>query len=209
MTSDLGITCSCCGAHHPDLPMNCTAEAPAVWDPAFADAEDRLLSSDQCVVRAQHYFVKGLIEIPVIGSDEVEIGQIRSVGGRAPRADRGPPQPVGERRARPGRPLRDPLRHFLGDADPDLRHTPTDATAVLGCSCGIWDCRRLFTRITPTPQTVTWSVFRQPHRPAWGDLAMGPYVFPRPVYEEALTHVVHLAEDPLTALPPSGAVRGT
>ncbi|MEU7601846.1 hypothetical protein AB0B78_19015 [Streptomyces sp. NPDC040724] len=105
--------------------------------------------------------------------------------------------------------LRDPVRHFLGDADPDLRHAPTDATAVLGCSCGIWDCWPLFTRITTTPETVTWSSFHQPHRPAWGDLAMGPYVFPRPAYEEALTRVVHFAEDPLAALPPSGAVRGT
>ncbi|MER6147081.1 DUF2199 domain-containing protein [Streptomyces hirsutus] len=51
--------------------MNYTAEAPAVWDPAFADADDCLLSSDQCVVRGQHYFVKGLIEIPVIDSDAV------------------------------------------------------------------------------------------------------------------------------------------
>lgn len=42
-----------------------------MWDPAFADADGCLLSSDQCVIRAQHYFVKGLIEIPVIGSDEV------------------------------------------------------------------------------------------------------------------------------------------
>ncbi|WP_330242116.1 DUF2199 domain-containing protein [Streptomyces sp. NBC_00525] len=37
--------------------MNYTAEAPAVWEPAFADAEDCLLSADQCVVRGQHYFV--------------------------------------------------------------------------------------------------------------------------------------------------------
>ncbi|WP_455357523.1 DUF2199 domain-containing protein [Streptomyces sp. SYSU K217416] len=51
--------------------MNHTAEAPAVWDPAFVGADDCLLSSDQCVVRGQHYFVKGLIEIPVIDSDEV------------------------------------------------------------------------------------------------------------------------------------------
>ncbi|MFF5767240.1 DUF2199 domain-containing protein [Streptomyces tanashiensis] len=50
--------------------MNYTAYAPAVWDPAFADADDCLLSPDQCVIRGQHYFVKGLIEIPVIGSDE-------------------------------------------------------------------------------------------------------------------------------------------
>ncbi|MFF4456722.1 DUF2199 domain-containing protein [Streptomyces goshikiensis] len=51
--------------------MNYTAEAPAVWDPAFDEADDCLLSSDQCVIHARHYFVKGLIEIPVIGSDEV------------------------------------------------------------------------------------------------------------------------------------------
>ncbi|MFG2340947.1 DUF2199 domain-containing protein [Streptomyces yangpuensis] len=51
--------------------MNYTAEAPAVWDPAFAEADDCLLSSDQCVIRGQHYFVKGRIEIPVIGSGEM------------------------------------------------------------------------------------------------------------------------------------------
>ncbi|MGV4983348.1 DUF2199 domain-containing protein [Streptomyces sp. NRAIS4] len=51
--------------------MNYTAEAPAVWDPAFAGADGCMLSSDQCVIRRQHYFVKGLIEIPVIGSDDV------------------------------------------------------------------------------------------------------------------------------------------
>ncbi|MFG2415501.1 DUF2199 domain-containing protein [Streptomyces goshikiensis] len=55
MTSDLGFTCSCCGAHHPELPMNYTAEAPFVWDPTFADADDCLLSSDQCVIQAEHY----------------------------------------------------------------------------------------------------------------------------------------------------------
>lgn len=71
MTSDLGFTCSCCGAHHSELPMNYTAEAPAVWDPSFADADNCLLSTDQCVIHAQHYFVKGLLEIPVIDSDEV------------------------------------------------------------------------------------------------------------------------------------------
>ncbi|MFF4422665.1 DUF2199 domain-containing protein [Streptomyces sp. NPDC001549] len=70
MTSDRGYTCSCCGAHHSELPLHYAAEAPAVWDPAFAEADDCLLSSDQCVIKAQHYFVKGLIEIPVVGSDE-------------------------------------------------------------------------------------------------------------------------------------------
>jgi hypothetical protein len=30
-----------------------------------------MLSSDQCVIRGQHLFVRGLIEIPVIGSEDV------------------------------------------------------------------------------------------------------------------------------------------
>ncbi|WP_245240666.1 DUF2199 domain-containing protein [Streptomyces spiramenti] len=51
--------------------MNYTAAAPAVWEDADADADDCLLSADQCVIGAQHYFVKGLIEIPVIGCDAV------------------------------------------------------------------------------------------------------------------------------------------
>ncbi|WP_434976127.1 DUF2199 domain-containing protein [Streptomyces virginiae] len=71
MTTDHGFTCSCCGSGHVELPLNHSAEAPAVWDPAFAEADDCLLSSDQCVIKAQHYFVEGLIEIPVIGCDEV------------------------------------------------------------------------------------------------------------------------------------------
>ncbi len=71
MTSDLGFTCSSCGEHHAELPMNYSTTAPYVWDPSFDEAPDCLLSSDQCVIKAQHYFVKGLIEIPVIGSSDV------------------------------------------------------------------------------------------------------------------------------------------
>ncbi|MFF1560732.1 DUF2199 domain-containing protein [Streptomyces sp. NPDC058279] len=71
MTNDPGFTCSCCGARHPELPMNYSTAAPYVWDESLAGREDSLLTSDQCVIQAQHYFVKGLIEIPVIGSDDV------------------------------------------------------------------------------------------------------------------------------------------
>ncbi|MFF2061698.1 DUF2199 domain-containing protein [Streptomyces sp. NPDC058200] len=71
MTNDPGFTCSCCGTHHDELPMNYSATAPYVWDPSFADDADSMLASDQCVIKAQHYFVKGLIEIPVIGSADV------------------------------------------------------------------------------------------------------------------------------------------
>lgn len=71
MANDLGFTCSCCGERHAELPMGYSTPAPYVWDPSFADAPDCLLSSDQCVIKAQHYFVKGLVEIPVIGTDNV------------------------------------------------------------------------------------------------------------------------------------------
>ncbi|WP_405715355.1 hypothetical protein OG264_37205 [Streptomyces xanthophaeus] len=98
--------------------------------------------------------------------------------------------------------LGDPALHFLGGAAQDLRHEPTGSTVVLGCTCGVWECWPLFARITATPEAVTWSGFRQPHRRAWGELAMGPFVFPRPAYEDALAHAVHHAEDPFTALPP-------
>ncbi|GAA1271472.1 hypothetical protein GCM10009646_68280 [Streptomyces aureus] len=47
MTTDLGFTCQRCGARHPELPMNYTADAPAVWDPAFAETDGCLLSTDQ------------------------------------------------------------------------------------------------------------------------------------------------------------------
>ncbi|MFF3276807.1 DUF2199 domain-containing protein [Streptomyces chrestomyceticus] len=71
MTSALGFTCSCCGQFHAELPMHYAATAPYYWDPSFADADGSLLSADQCVIKAEHYFVKGLVEIPVIGSDDV------------------------------------------------------------------------------------------------------------------------------------------
>ncbi|WP_435594460.1 DUF2199 domain-containing protein [Streptomyces panacea] len=70
MVSDPGFTCSCCGQHHAEPPMSYSTMAPDVWDESCADDPDSMLSSDQCVVGAKHYFVKGLIEIPVIGGDE-------------------------------------------------------------------------------------------------------------------------------------------
>ncbi|RPE36527.1 hypothetical protein EDD38_4902 [Kitasatospora cineracea] len=71
MSDDPGFTCSCCGAHHAETPMNYSAAAPAVWDPGFEADRDSMLSSDQCVIKGQHFFIRGLIEIPVIGSADV------------------------------------------------------------------------------------------------------------------------------------------
>ncbi|MFI9467255.1 DUF2199 domain-containing protein [Streptomyces sp. NPDC052492] len=71
MVSDPGFTCTGCGSHHAELPMHYSADAPAVWNAAFAGAEDCMLSSDQCVIQGAHHFVKGLIEVPVVDTDDV------------------------------------------------------------------------------------------------------------------------------------------
>ncbi|MEU9720829.1 DUF2199 domain-containing protein [Streptomyces sp. NPDC047976] len=51
--------------------MNYSTMAPDVWDPSFESDPDSMLSSDQCVIKGQHFFIRGLIEIPVIGSQDI------------------------------------------------------------------------------------------------------------------------------------------
>ncbi|CAG6397899.1 DUF2199 domain-containing protein [Streptomyces cocklensis] len=51
--------------------MGYSTMAPDVWEPRFENDPDSMLSSDQCVIRGQHFFIRGLIEIPVIGSEDV------------------------------------------------------------------------------------------------------------------------------------------
>ncbi|MFJ8281520.1 DUF2199 domain-containing protein [Streptomyces griseoviridis] len=51
--------------------MSYSTMAPDVWDPSFESEPDSMLSSDQCVIKGQHFFIRGLIEIPVIGSQDL------------------------------------------------------------------------------------------------------------------------------------------
>lgn len=52
--------------------MHYRAEAPESWFLIPEDERDRrcLLSSDQCVVDDEHYFIIGNLELPVVGIDE-------------------------------------------------------------------------------------------------------------------------------------------
>ncbi|PZG22229.1 DUF2199 domain-containing protein [Nonomuraea aridisoli] len=65
MSNDLGFTCSCCGQRHDGLPLAYSTEAPVYWTPEMADDPDSELSSDQCVIQGQAFFMRGTIEIPV------------------------------------------------------------------------------------------------------------------------------------------------
>ena len=63
-----GFVCSTCGETHPDLPMCFGPSAPDLWW-SIPEAEREArgeLSSDQCVVDGQHFFVLGRIELPVL-----------------------------------------------------------------------------------------------------------------------------------------------
>ncbi len=90
--------------------------------------------------------------------------------------------------------------HFTGDSPPELRDSDTGASCLLGCPCGIDACWPLLAMVRATPTEVVWSGFHQPNRPEWGRLPLGPYVFPRPAYDEALAAPVPLTEDPLAPL---------
>ena len=68
-----GFQCATCGQYHDELPMRLGPSAPAMW---FSIAPDERatraeLSSDQCVIDGQHFFILGRIIIPVNDSPDL------------------------------------------------------------------------------------------------------------------------------------------
>jgi hypothetical protein len=65
-----GFRCSCCGGWHDSLPMSYAFGPPASWH-ALPDEEREKrsqLSSDHCIIDNRYFFLRGLIEIPVVDS---------------------------------------------------------------------------------------------------------------------------------------------
>lgn len=67
----MAYECSTCGKSHDDLP-HLGADAPDPWfDVAEEDRAKRVvLTSDTCIIDRQHYFIRGVIQIPVPGQPE-------------------------------------------------------------------------------------------------------------------------------------------
>ena len=67
------FTCSCCGETFEGPPLFWHFEAPASWSSLSLEEQEAMgqLSSDQCIINEEDYFVHGLVEIPILGSDEV------------------------------------------------------------------------------------------------------------------------------------------
>lgn len=70
MSADLGFICSCCGQRHDELPMAYHAAAPVYWSRRLLLSRKSTLTSDQCVIKGKAFFMRGLIEIPVLDSDD-------------------------------------------------------------------------------------------------------------------------------------------
>lgn len=65
--------CRKCGEVHHELPMHYSAPAPELWFmiPESERGQRCELSSDQCVIDEQHFFMVGNLDLPVVGVAEL------------------------------------------------------------------------------------------------------------------------------------------
>jgi hypothetical protein len=68
-----GYKCRTCGKEHKGMPLSFAAEFPDMY--ANLKREDRdaraIIGSDQCIIDHEWFFVRGCLEIPILGSDEI------------------------------------------------------------------------------------------------------------------------------------------
>ncbi|NEE00133.1 hypothetical protein [Phytoactinopolyspora halotolerans] len=79
-----------------------------------------------------------------------------------------------------------PASHYLGE--PVETWFDDHDTILLGCTCGDPGCWPLTARVEVSDTTVAWSGFRNGHRD-WDLADLGPFVFDRADYEEALARI--------------------
>jgi hypothetical protein len=65
--------CATCGEVHAGLPMSFAAEFPDQYSNMTRDERDAraVIGSDQCIIDQERFFIRGCLEIPIVGSDEV------------------------------------------------------------------------------------------------------------------------------------------
>lgn len=68
-----GFQCATCGQYHESLPMVFGNPAPAPWEAVPPDLRTEQagsgLSSDQCIIRGEQFFILGRLVIPVVDGD--------------------------------------------------------------------------------------------------------------------------------------------
>lgn len=65
--------CATCGQIHTGLPMSFALEFPDQYANMTRDERDArsVIGSDQCIIDQQWFFIRGCLEIPIVGLDEV------------------------------------------------------------------------------------------------------------------------------------------
>jgi hypothetical protein len=64
-----GFQCHTCGKWHEGLSLDYGYDAPDYWSESLRNA-DSFLNSALCVIKNESFFVRGLIEIPIVGSEQ-------------------------------------------------------------------------------------------------------------------------------------------
>jgi hypothetical protein len=71
----VSYVCSCCGREHPGEPYSFAADSPEPY--ANMTAEQRAnhaeIASDQCVIDEEQFYIRGCIELPIQGTDQIFI----------------------------------------------------------------------------------------------------------------------------------------
>lgn len=62
-----GFNCAVCGQHHSEIPLAFHANAPINWllDEGLERDQSSALTTDQCVIRGEEFYVRGLVQVPV------------------------------------------------------------------------------------------------------------------------------------------------
>jgi hypothetical protein len=69
----LGFVCSTCGQWHAGLPLNWAFNSPTYWEQIAESERSKrgFLNSDFCEVDGRDFFVRGVIAIPIVGTEEL------------------------------------------------------------------------------------------------------------------------------------------
>jgi hypothetical protein len=64
--------CATCGKSHSELPLSFAADFPDIYANMTGDERDvrATIGSDQCIIDQEWFFIRGCLEIPIIGRDE-------------------------------------------------------------------------------------------------------------------------------------------
>jgi hypothetical protein len=70
---DRSFCCSTCGQEHAGLPLSFAADYPDSYANLSTEARElrAVVSSDQCIIDQQEFYIRGCLEIPVVGTSEV------------------------------------------------------------------------------------------------------------------------------------------